>query len=108
MGRLAEKIEVEIMPPEEGILLLLRRAGIIADENRLEDAPNAEHNAAIELVQELEGLPLAIDQAGAYIEEVGCGVDGYLQAYQKRRAMLLNRRGGLVNDHPASVTAPHI
>jgi hypothetical protein len=105
MGRLAEKIEVEIMPSEEGILLLLRRAGIIADETRLEDAPKAERNAAIGLVQELEGLPLAIDQAGAYIEEVGCGVDGYLRSYQKRRATLLNRRGGLVNDHPASVAA---
>lgn len=95
MGRLAEKIEVEVMSPEEGVLLLLRRAGIIADEAGLEDAPQAEQNAAIELVQELEGLPLAIDQAGAYIEEVGGGVNGYLRAYQKRRATLLNRRGGV-------------
>ena len=105
MGRLAQKIQVEIMSPEEGMLLLLRRAGSIGHGAKLDEAPVEERRAAMELVQELGGLPLALDQAGAYIEEVECGVSRYLEEYRKGRTDLLNRRGGLVKDHPASVAA---
>jgi len=51
------------------------------------------------------GLPLALDQAGAYIEETGCSVSAYLQRYEQQRARLLERRGALAGDHPHSVTA---
>jgi tetratricopeptide (TPR) repeat protein len=51
----------------------------------------------------LGGLPLALDQAGAYIEETNCGLAHYLSLYQTRRATLLKRRGGLVDDHPQPV-----
>ena len=51
----------------------------------------------------MDGLPLALDQAGAYIEETSCGLSGYLDLYQSYRSELLKRRGDLVSDHPESV-----
>src|SRR5205085_1963422 len=51
----------------------------------------------------LAGLPLALDQAGAYIEETGCSPGDYLERYQTRRASLLSRRGQQGKEHPESV-----
>jgi hypothetical protein len=51
----------------------------------------------------MDGLPLAIDQAGAYVEETSCGLTTYLDLYQKRGTALLARRGGVVLDHPEPV-----
>src|SRR5207302_3893211 len=47
--------------------------------------------------------PLALDQAGAYIEETKESLSTYLTLYQQQRADLLKRRGGLVPTHPDSV-----
>src|SRR5262249_17268713 len=48
--------------------------------------------------------PLALDQAGAYIEETGCGLSGYQHRYQSRGAQLLRLRGGTTpDDHPEPV-----
>jgi hypothetical protein len=57
----------------------------------------------MELAQIMDGLPLALDQAAAYIEETGCGLDGYLERYQTRRTRLLNLRGSATSDHPEAV-----
>jgi hypothetical protein len=57
------------------------------------------------ICEQLGGLPLALDQAGAYIEETGCGLCEYQQRYQTRRARLLQRRGGQVPDHPDPVAS---
>ena len=69
----------------------------------LDKASEAERNKAEEISQEMDGLPLALDQAGAYIEETACGLADYLDLYQKRGAALRKRRGGLIADHPESV-----
>ncbi|BCL78996.1 tetratricopeptide repeat protein [Ktedonobacteria bacterium brp13] len=50
-------------------------------------------------------IPWALDQAGAYIEETGCSLSGYLQHYEQQRTCLLDRRGGPGADHPQSVKA---
>jgi hypothetical protein len=55
------------------------------------------------ICEELGGLPLALDQAGAYIEEVQCSLSDYQQRYQTRGSLLLQRRGGLALDHPEPV-----
>ena len=89
MGRLAQRIEVDTMPQEVGILFLLRRAGLLAPEGLLEQASPQDRKQADELVQELGGLPLALDQAGAYMEETPCSIDEYLRLYRTRRAALL-------------------
>ena len=104
MGKVVRsKHEVEVMRPEIGALLLLRRARMVPTEASLEEAPDGEVTRAEELAEELGGLPLALDQAGAYIEETQCGLAGYQRLYQTRRAELLRSRGGVVEDHPESV-----
>ena len=64
---------------------------------------DSERAIALSISQELGGLPLALDQAGAYIEETQCSLADYLQFYRTQRADLLKARGGLVLDHPEPV-----
>jgi len=103
LGRLANRIEVETLDPDTSALLLLRRAGLLALEAPLGQAEEADRQAAIQLAQELGGLPLALDQAGAFLEETGCGLQQYLDLYRSHRADLLRHRGGVIQDHPDSV-----
>ena len=99
---MARQLEVEVMRPEIGALLLLRRSKLLAPKMALEQASPAVIKQAQELAQELGGLPLALDQAAAYVDETQCGLEQYLQRYRARRIDLLQRRGELV-DHPGSV-----
>jgi tetratricopeptide (TPR) repeat protein len=98
-----QAIEVRDMLPEDGALLLLRRTKILKTDVPLSAAADPARDSATGISKELGGLPLALDQAGAYIEETGCGVAGYLDLYRQRRADLLKRRGGFGPDHPESV-----
>src|ERR1700694_267416 len=50
-----------------------------------------------------DGLPLALDQAGAYIEETPSTLDAYLKAYQRRQTELLQERGKERQYHPTPV-----
>ncbi|HET9919657.1 MAG TPA: tetratricopeptide repeat protein [Ktedonobacteraceae bacterium] len=103
-GAAAHSIELERMTPEEGALFLLHRAKIVAADLTLEQAPDAELRASGELSRLMDGLPLALDQAAAYIEETGCGAARYLEHYRSSsgRAGMLALRGSSA-DHPASV-----
>ena len=47
--------------------------------------------AAWDLASELGGLPLALEQAAAYIQASGDSLAGYLSSFQQRRADLLSR-----------------
>jgi hypothetical protein len=47
--------------------------------------------AAIELADELGGLPLALEQAAAYIEASGGSLTGYLESFRQRRPDMLAR-----------------
>jgi tetratricopeptide (TPR) repeat protein len=102
-GALAHKIEVEVMRPDTGALLLLRRAGLIASDASLDQVSLDDQALAQKLAQEMGGLPLALDQAGAYVEEMQCDLWEYLHLYQKHRAALLTIRGELSPGHPESV-----
>jgi len=104
-GRLAHRLEIETLLPEHGALFLLRRAALIAPDAELSQASPQERELALQISEELGGLPLALDQAGAYLEETGMGLSGYWQIYQQHRADLLEQRGGLVADHPAPVAS---
>src|SRR6266700_3790505 len=101
--RIAQRIEIEEMNVDEGALFLLRRATIIDSDAPLDAASTADHTTAREISQAMDGLPLALDQAGAYIEETDCGLQGYLQLYRIQGAQLLRERGELVTDHPDPV-----
>jgi tetratricopeptide (TPR) repeat protein/DNA-binding XRE family transcriptional regulator len=103
LGSLAQRIEVENMGMAEGTLFLLRRAKILAPEALLDQTSEADLTAAEALVIEMDFLPLALDQAGAYIEEIGCSLAAYLELYRTHRAALLQRRGHMPTDHPEPV-----
>ena len=103
MGRLAQRIEVDALNVEPGALLLLRRADRLAPDAPLEQAEVSERTIALQITQELGGLPLALDQAGAYIEETHCSLADYLHFSRTQRAELLKARGGLIPDHPEPV-----
>ncbi|MGO8948791.1 MAG: FxSxx-COOH system tetratricopeptide repeat protein [Ktedonobacterales bacterium] len=96
-GWLATSLEVDAMGVMEGTELLLRRA------RRFDHASDEEINEASNLVVELAQFPLALDQAGAYLEETGCSLSDYLQLYQTHRHALLARRGRQATQYPASV-----
>ncbi len=102
-GGVARRIEVEKMEPDEGALFLLHRAKLLDPDAPLDTAPTTEQDRARKIVKAMDGLPLALDQAGAYIEETACGLQGYWQLYQTQGAQLLKERGGLVTDHPDPV-----
>ncbi len=103
-GRFAHRLEVDILSTELGALFLLRRASLLPANAILEQATADEQARAREMCKEVGGLPLALDQAGAYIEETGCSLADYQRLYQDRRADLLSeRRGQLVDDHPLPV-----
>jgi len=102
-GTLARQLDLRKMEPEEGALFLLRRAKCLAPGENLEKAGATERGVAAELSRMLDGLPLALDQAGAYIEETGCCLADYLELYRRQQAALLARRGWMSTDHPHSV-----
>jgi tetratricopeptide (TPR) repeat protein len=103
MQRLATRLEVETLPTEQGALLLLRRAALLPPDGELTQAPADEQRLARKLTEELGGLPLALDQAGAYLEATGMSLDEYQRIYQTHRQTLLNERRSLVKDHPEPV-----
>jgi tetratricopeptide (TPR) repeat protein len=86
-------MELDKMSRDEGILFLLRRSKRIAEDSTFESV-NALERDAVEAIYELaDGLPLALDQAAAYVEENQCTFSDYRRLYQSHRAALLKRRG---------------
>ena len=83
---------------EVPVLDLRVAAGFLLDRT---DDPD--ERAAAELAGELGGLPLALEQAAAYIQVTGTTLAGYLSVFRDRRADLLAR--GEAAGHPADVAA---
>ncbi len=105
LGSLATTMKLPVMSIQEGIALLLSRAGLPQNSQQLPDTLlDASLSSAAELVALLGGLPLALDQAGAYIEESECSITDYLQRYRDQRKLVLARRGNHGGAHPASVS----
>lgn len=102
-GRLAHRLEMEALSPEYSMLFLLRRATLLAPDVELSQASLEERELAAQISHELGGLPLALDQAGAYLEETGTNLTHYWLIYQQHRADLLQQRRGLVADYPSPV-----
>jgi tetratricopeptide (TPR) repeat protein len=98
---IASRIEVEKMDKEEGALLLLRRSHLLEVDEQLDhatvneqlDRATEEDRAKAEaIVTEVGGLPLALNQAGAYIEETGCDLSKYLNLYRTRFREIIGRQ----------------
>jgi tetratricopeptide (TPR) repeat protein/DNA-binding XRE family transcriptional regulator len=104
LGTLAQGIEVEKMGLDEGVIFLLRRTKMLSAGAELDQSTQKNQEQAVEIVNALDGLPLALDQAGAYIEETHCSLSHYLALYGTSRKELLRRRGRFPADHPDSVS----
>ncbi len=98
---LAAPVPLDEMEPDEGTLLLLRRAGHLAADAPLESASPKEREQATALARELDGLPLALDQIGAFAEETGVSLVEYLHLYRTEGKRLRERRGQLHLEHPS-------
>jgi tetratricopeptide (TPR) repeat protein len=70
---LAQPLSVKVLPPDDAVAFLLKRTG------------QEEREAAAALARELGSLPLALEQAGAYIEETATPLAGYLRLFRERR-----------------------
>jgi tetratricopeptide (TPR) repeat protein len=103
VGKHMRKIELDKLPLEESMQFLLGRVGA-AEEREREALPEAERQVAEQLCTLMDGLPLALDQAAAYIEQYGCTLAEYVALYQQQRVALL-RLGNSVDrqDYPDSV-----
>lgn len=102
-GKIAESFSVDKLDLSESMLLLLRRAKLLSVDVALEHVSVSVYRQAQAIVEELDGLPLALDQAGAYIEETGCSLADYLLIYRQRRLVLLRRRSSFSTDYPHTV-----
>jgi transcriptional regulator with XRE-family HTH domain/tetratricopeptide (TPR) repeat protein len=104
-GTVAQRIDLPRMVQEEGIRFVLRRGKLLPPGEPLETVAQGQWQAARTIVEMLDGLPLALDQVAAYLEETGCGLEDYLQRYEQHRLALLQRRGRWSSEHPHSVVA---
>jgi len=91
---------LDCLDDEEGALLLLRRSKIGGEQDIISED---QHELARTISRTLGGLPLALDQAGAYIEKHECGLDVYLEIYQKNKGILYKRGQLSQETHPDSV-----
>jgi tetratricopeptide (TPR) repeat protein len=104
-GAVAPSLSVPPLEVPEGARFLLRRARLFPRDISGDESNLPQFRQAQEIVRELEGLPLALDQAGAYIEEVGESLEGYRQIFRRREADLLSYRGQAVAGHPSPISA---
>ena len=85
MGRIVSSeniIEIGEMKVEDAVTLLLKASRLDASAKHREMAKN--------IVAELGYMPLAIDQAGAYIEAGRCSIDKYIQQFSLHRQTLMS------------------
>ena len=105
VGHLASRLEVDTLSAEQGALFLLRRASLIAPDATLKQVSPKERDLAMQMSQEMGGLPLALDQAGAYLEATGTALAAYKQIYQRHSKDLLAQRRAQGTDHPEPVAS---
>ena len=74
-----QALDVPVLAPEVAAGFLVGRSG------------DPDRQAAATLARELDGLPLALEQAGAYVQARSGKLAGYLVAFQQRRLALLKR-----------------
>ena len=84
-------LSLSCLDVEEAKQFLFQRTGISDDENA--------SSMAQKIAEELGGLPLALEQAGACIKSTCCNFANYFEQYQKEHLRLLERRKA----KPASV-----
>ncbi len=98
-----QQVRIKSMLEEEGAMFLLHRAGLLDREAPVTQAIQGDQQQALALSRTLDGLPLALDQAGAYIREIPTTLHEYTKTYETRRAEFLRHRGNYGFSHTESV-----
>lgn len=93
---ITEPVELDKMKPEVACEFLLKRVGRI-------DPDDDAKTALEELAKTLDCLPLALEQAGAYIKKTGCGFREYLVEHEKQGLVLLEKIKPVTGRYPKSV-----
>jgi len=104
-GKIAQSLSVEKLETDEAALLLARRAKLLAPDAPLDQLAPELCVQARTIVREVDGLPLALEQAGAYIEETDCSFSEYLVLYRRSRQSLLNWASALAPEYPYTVAS---
>lgn len=89
---IARPVPVETWPRPESVKFLLARAQKEGDA------------AADELADELGDLPLALEQAAAYMDAVAISCGAYLERYREHRLAILARSAPLEHPDPVATT----
>ncbi len=97
-------IEMEKMSQSEDVPFLLRRTSTGENADDEKNLSTLERTALYTLRKAMDGLPLALDQAGAYIKTARCSFHEYMDIYRKQRKALLVERGTHTSEHPETVT----
>ena len=100
----AHCLVVETFSPEQGAHFLLQRAGLLALDAELALATPQDCIVAQRISQELGGLPLALDQAGAYLKATGSSLPAYQHLYQQQQMRFLQERRGREHPEPVATT----
>ena len=77
-------LELDAFSVHESFKFLKKRTGLASAFQNQEEGVK-------ELAQELGGLPLTLEQAAAYIIELKCSAQSYLEQYREQKSILLNR-----------------
>ncbi len=82
------RLEITGLQAQEGALLVLQRAGLLADQETLDQAQEQQRQAALELAREFRGSPPGLCLAGSYMRETGLSVQDYLFTFRDFPARL--------------------
>src|SRR5260370_22837483 len=100
----AYPLEIDTFSDEQVAHFLLHRSSLLAPNATLDQAETHTRQLAMEITHELGGLPLALDQVGAYLKATGSSLATYQHIYQQRRFQLLHNRRGVDHPEPAATT----
>ena len=91
-------LALEKMDPEEALDFLYKRT-------ERPQSDTIDTHAAEQLAKELGYLPLALEQAAAYITAKAARFQDYLASFQRQRLTLLNKAQPKTGEYPASVAS---
>jgi M6 family metalloprotease-like protein len=91
-GAVAKNVKAGVWPSDEAIAYLVRRTGL------------DDRDTAGAIAEQLGFLPLALAQAGAYVEYTGCGFSRYLERLRAQPAEALRLRPNASEEERAIAT----
>ncbi len=93
---ISNPVELPKMPPDEAREFLVKRTG-------RSNPSHLENEAILKIAEELDYLPLALEQAGAYIKELKAGFSNYLSSYRTRGLDMFKKHPPVIGKYPESV-----